>query len=111
MLHVIYNIMSLSLDSAPAEVVAFLEAAGFASKPFLDRPLSDRFLSELSSRDLVGTALCHLVGDALRILGRAQLLFAPSRLCFSLSMVATTWIATVRSNFLGPTSLWLWYRL
>ena len=77
--HVAYNILFLSLDSSPAEVAAFLDAEGFAPQPFLGQHISGTCLSKLSSRDLVSTGLCHLFADALRILGRAQLSFAPFR--------------------------------
>ena len=43
--HVAYNIMSLSLDSSPAEVAAFLDAEGFASQLVLDRHISAKMLS------------------------------------------------------------------
>ena len=68
-----FCIMVLSLGSSPAEVAAFVESEGFALQPFLDQQISGRLLFELSCRDLVSMGLCHLLGDALRILGRAQL--------------------------------------
>ena len=73
-----FCIMVLSLGSSPAEVAAFVESEGFALQPFQDQQISGRLLFELSCRDFVSMGLCHLLGDALRIMGRAQLQIASS---------------------------------